>query len=122
MSLGVLRRPQVPGDRPTAGERDVLAAALPDCRLADARLAAEDGGVRYWILPTWDGQAVWFVGLSADRRGGGGGGLTTFDHLAATGGAITTSIHRGRRRYAVLVADGVERVRAGPVERGVDDN
>lgn len=35
---------------------------------------------------------------------------------------MTTSIHRDRRRYAVLVADGVERVRAGPVERRVEDN
>jgi hypothetical protein len=121
MSIACLRRPPRPADQPTDSERGVLAASFPDCRIADARLAAEDDGTRYWLLPTSDGEAVWFVGLSA----GGGrndGGQTTFRHLAATGGAVTTSIQRGRWRYAVLVADGVERVRAGPVERRVDDN
>ena len=97
----------------------MLAASFPDCRIAGARLAAEDDGIRYWLLPTSDDEAVWFVGLSAK---GGGGGQTTFAHLAATGYGLTTSIHRGRWRYAVLVADGIERVRAGSVEREVVDN
>jgi len=47
---------------------------------------------------------------------------TTASATAAAGGAVTTSVLGGRWRYAVLVADGVERVRAGPVERRVEDN
>lgn len=119
MSIACLRRPPRPADRPTDAERGMLAASFPGCRIAGARLATEDDGIRYRLVPTGDGEAVWFVGLSSV---GGGGGQTAFARLAATGGAATTSIHLGRWRHAVPVADGVERVRAGAVERRVDDN
>jgi hypothetical protein len=97
-----------------------LRAVGGDLRIEESRLAAADDGVRYWVIPSRDGQSVFFCGM--DEQGDGGGGEVPFEALERLAASVVTSIHRGRWRYVVLVADGYDRARIGAIEASVTDN
>jgi hypothetical protein len=114
--LSCLRRAARPEDAPPPWLDEAFGG---DVLESGARLGAESGGTAYWVLPTGDGQAVWFVGV--DERGGSGG-MTTLESLRRLGAMGTVDMHRGRWGYALLVADGYERARAGTHEAAIADN
>lgn len=120
MTLSCLRRAIRPEDRPPPSIRDALAGIGPDLLVAEARLVGAGAGRTHWVVPTDDGQGVCL--LSFDDHGSGGGSITTFEALRSHGASGTTDIHRGRWRYALLIADGYQRARAGEVEVAVVDN
>ncbi len=120
MSLACFRRPARPEDQLPRAVRVGVATVGGDLRFELARLVASTDDTTYWVMPTQDEGGVFYFG--ADDRGGGSGGTTTLGALRDLGLGATVGVHRGRWRYALLVADGYERARAGGVEVPVVDN
>lgn len=120
MSLACFRRRTRPEDQLPEAVRSGLAVVGGDLRFERSRLVATTDDTTYWAMPTRDEGCVFYFG--ANDQGGGSGGTTTLDALRDLGLATTVGLHRGRCRYALLVADGYQRARAGGVGVPVVDN
>lgn len=120
MSLACFRRPARAGDELPKGLRVSLAVAVEDLDLSRTRRVAATAGVTCWAIPTRDSRGI----IHVTEEPGGGGSLraTTLDALDEYGISALIGIRRGRWRYAMVIADGYDRVRAGGAEAPVTDN